>query len=37
MNKVVLLIRDGWGNAKAGPYNAVSQARIPNMQKYLAN
>ncbi|MBQ3666595.1 MAG: 2,3-bisphosphoglycerate-independent phosphoglycerate mutase, partial [Elusimicrobiaceae bacterium] len=37
MNKVVLLIRDGWGNAKAGPYNAVSLARIPNMQKYLAN
>ena len=36
MNKVVLLIRDGWGNAKPGPYNAVSLARTPNMHTYLA-
>ena len=36
MKKVVLLIRDGWGNAKAGPYNAVSLAKIPNITKYLA-
>ena len=37
MKKVVLLIRDGWGNAKAGKYNAVSLAKIPNITKYLAN
>ncbi|MBR4591668.1 MAG: hypothetical protein IKO35_00470, partial [Elusimicrobiaceae bacterium] len=37
MKKVVLIIRDGWGNAKAGPYNAVSNAKIPNITKYLAN
>ena len=35
MKKVVLIIRDGWGNAKAGPYNAVSNANIPNITKYL--
>jgi len=35
MKKVVLIIRDGWGNAKAGPYNAVSNAQIPNITKYL--
>ncbi len=37
MNKVVLLIRDGWGNAAAGPYNAVTNAKTPNMDKYLKN
>ena len=36
MKKVVLIIRDGWGNAKAGPYNAVSNANIPNITRYLA-
>ena len=35
MNKVVLLIRDGWGDAAAGPYNAVTNAKTPNMDKYL--
>ncbi|MBO7237979.1 MAG: 2,3-bisphosphoglycerate-independent phosphoglycerate mutase, partial [Elusimicrobiaceae bacterium] len=36
MKKVVLIIRDGWGNAKAGPYNGVTSAKTPNMDKYLA-
>ena len=36
MNKVVLIIRDGWGDAKAGPHNAVTTAKTPNMDKYLA-
>ena len=31
MNKVVLIIRDGWGDAKAGPHNAVTNAKTPNM------
>ena len=37
MKRVVLIIRDGWGNAKAGKYNAVSNAKTPNMDKYLAH
>lgn len=36
MKKVVLIIRDGWGDAKAGPHNAVSNAKTPNITKYLA-
>ena len=36
MKKVVLIIRDGWGDAKPGKYNAVSNAKTPNMDKYLA-
>lgn len=36
MKKVVLIIRDGWGNAKAGAHNGVSNAKTPNMDKYLA-
>lgn len=36
MKKVVLIIRDGWGNAKPGKYNAVSHAKTPNMDRYLA-
>lgn len=35
MKKVVLIIRDGWGNAKPGKFNAVSNAKTPNMDKYL--
>ena len=35
MKKVVLIIRDGWGDAKAGKYNAVSNAKTPNITKYL--
>ena len=35
MKKVVLLIRDGWGNAAAGTHNAVSNANTPNIDKYL--
>jgi 2,3-bisphosphoglycerate-independent phosphoglycerate mutase len=33
----VLLILDGWGKAAAGPGNAVSLARTPNMDALLAN
>ncbi len=36
MKKVVLIIRDGWGDAKPGKYNAVTNAKTPNMDKYLA-
>ena len=36
MKKVVLIIRDGWGDAKVGEYNAVSNAKTPNMDKYFA-
>ena len=36
MKKVVLIIRDGWGNAKAGAHNGVTNAKTPNMHKYLA-
>ena len=36
MKKVVLIIRDGWGDDKPGKYNAVSHAKTPNMDKYLA-
>ena len=35
MKKVVLIIRDGWGDAKPGKFNAVSNAKTPNMDKYL--
>ena len=33
---VVLIILDGWGLAPAGPGNAISQAKIPNFQKFWA-
>jgi len=33
---VVLIVLDGWGLAPAGPGNAVSQAKIPNFQRYWA-
>lgn len=33
---VVLIVLDGWGLAPAGPGNAISQAKIPNFQKYWA-
>lgn len=33
---VVLIIRDGWGEAKPGKYNAVTTARTPNMTALLA-
>ncbi|HBR06166.1 MAG TPA: 2,3-bisphosphoglycerate-independent phosphoglycerate mutase, partial [Desulfovibrio sp.] len=32
----LLLILDGWGQAPAGPGNAVSLARTPNLDKLLA-
>jgi len=33
--KVLLIIRDGWGMAKPDKYNAVANARTPNMDRYL--
>jgi 2,3-bisphosphoglycerate-independent phosphoglycerate mutase len=35
MEKVVLIIRDGWGVRKDKEYNAVSEAKTPNVDKYL--
>lgn len=35
-NKVVLIIRDGWGVRKEKEYNAVLAAKTPNADKYLA-
>ena len=34
---VVLIILDGWGLAPAGPGNAISQAKTPFMNQYLAS
>lgn len=34
---VLLVIRDGWGVAKADKYNAVTNAKTPNVTKYLEN
>lgn len=34
-NKVLLIIRDGWGMYKPDKYNAVVNARTPNMDRYL--
>jgi len=36
-NKVLLIIRDGWGMAKADKFNAVANAKTPNMDRYLKN
>jgi len=33
--KVLLIIRDGWGIAKPDKYNAVANAKKPNMDRYL--
>ncbi len=35
MKKVVLVIRDGWGIAAGGEYNAVANALTPNVDAYL--
>lgn len=32
-NRVALIVLDGWGIAPRGKYNAVSQARTPNLDK----
>lgn len=37
IKKVVLIIRDGWGNGKADKYNAVANASTSAMNSYLAN
>lgn len=34
-NKVLLIIRDGWGMAKPDKFNAVDNAQTPNMRRYL--
>lgn len=34
---VMLMILDGWGIAKAGPYNAATQARTPNLTSIHAD
>jgi len=34
-NKVLLIIRDGWGIAKPDKFNAVANAKKPNMDRYL--
>ncbi|MCL5095374.1 MAG: 2,3-bisphosphoglycerate-independent phosphoglycerate mutase [Patescibacteria group bacterium] len=36
-NPVVLIILDGWGLAPAGPGNAVSQASVPNFNRFWAS
>lgn len=33
---VVLTVLDGWGIAHAGPGNAISQAAVPNMSRFVA-
>jgi len=33
--KVLLIVRDGWGMAKPDKYNAVANAKKPNMDRYL--
>lgn len=37
LKPIILIILDGWGIAPPGPGNAVSLARIPNMQRYMAS
>lgn len=34
-NKVLLIIRDGWGMYKPDKFNAVDNAKTPNMRHYL--
>jgi 2,3-bisphosphoglycerate-independent phosphoglycerate mutase len=34
-NKVLLIIRDGWGMYRPDKFNAVVNARTPNMKRYL--
>lgn len=36
MTPVLLMILDGWGDAPAGPGNAISQAQTPNWDKLIA-
>ncbi|WP_424245132.1 phosphoglycerate mutase [Elusimicrobium posterum] len=35
MKKVMLVVRDGWGRREQYKYNAVAQAKTPNVSKYL--
>jgi len=35
MKKVILIVRDGWGHLERYNYNAVKQAKTPNVTKYL--
>ncbi|MGA3292018.1 MAG: 2,3-bisphosphoglycerate-independent phosphoglycerate mutase [Candidatus Microgenomates bacterium] len=34
---VILVVMDGWGIAAPGPGNPISQANIPNMNKFMAS
>ncbi|MBI5743870.1 MAG: 2,3-bisphosphoglycerate-independent phosphoglycerate mutase [Elusimicrobia bacterium] len=34
-NKVLLIVRDGWGMYRPDKFNAVRNARTPNMKRYL--
>ncbi len=34
-NKVLLIVRDGWGMFRPDKYNAVDNAKTPNMRHYL--
>ena len=36
MNKVILIIRDGWGERTDSSYNAVAKAKTPNIDAFLA-
>ncbi len=33
--KILLIVRDGWGMAKPDKFNAVDNAKTPNMRRYL--
>ena len=35
MNKVLLIIRDGWGVGAPSKHNAITQAKTPNIDRYL--
>ena len=36
MKKVILIIRDGWGERKDSSYNAVAKASTPNIDNFMA-
>lgn len=36
-NRLILIVRDGWGVAPPGKYNAVSVAKTPSIDKYKKN
>ena len=36
MKKVILIIRDGWGERKDSSYNAVAKAKTPNIDAFMS-